>query len=237
MSTRTLSEEIYSRLRIDIRSGILEPGAHLRMEWLKSTYSIGATPLREALSRLSAEHLVTLEGGRGFRVADISLKEFEELLFLREDIEHKALTDAMAKGNDEWETNIVACFYSLSKMPWHLVSNDPRELEEREIRHRAFHTAIIAACDSTWLVRLWDQLTSHEERYRRIAMQGGGWPASISDDVELEHKQIVEAVVSRDIERSWAILQRHRRRTVEAVRNAFANHAKTRQEIVGIVPE
>ena len=232
VSTRTLSEEIYSRLRVDIRSGILEPGKRLRMEWLKATYGMGSTPLREALSRLSAEHLVTLQGGRGFVVAGTSLKEFEELLALREDIEHKALASAISNGTDEWEAHIVACRYSLSKIPWHSVENDPKELEEREVRHRAFHSAIISACDSTWLTRLWDQLTSHEERYRRIAMHGGQWPESVAVEVEREHHQIAEAVLSRDIEQSWKKLRQHRRRTVAAVRNAFADHPRPWQEIV-----
>lgn len=99
-------------------------------------------------------------------------------------------------------------------------------------RHRAFHSAIIAACDSTWLTRLWDQLTSHEERYRRIAMHGGQWPESVAVEVEREHHQIAEAVLSRDIEQSWKKLRRHRRRTVAAVRNAFADHPRPWQEIV-----
>lgn len=216
--TQTLSREVYEHLRADIRNGTLEPGKPLRMEGLKEAYGFGATPLREALTRLAAEHLVTAQGGRGFWVAEISGQEFEELLTLREDLEYKALKDALVKGGDAWETNIVACYYSLSKMAWHVVKDDPNALEEREARHRAFHSAVIAACGSSWLIRMWEQLSAHEERYRRIAMRGVRISLAVSKNIEKEHQQIVEAVLSRDIDRSWAILKQHRRRTVAAVR-------------------
>ena len=42
-------------------------------------YEIGATPLREALNRLSAEELVRREEQRGFRVAPVSLSDLAEL--------------------------------------------------------------------------------------------------------------------------------------------------------------
>jgi len=221
-SIQTLSHEVYEHLRADIRNGTLDPGKPLRMEWLKETYGFGATPLREALTRLAAEHLATAQGGRGFRVAEISGKEFEELLTLREDLEYKALKDALVKGDDAWETNIVACYYSLSKMAWDVVNDDPNALEEREVRHRAFHAAVIAACGSSWLIRMWEQLSAHEERYRRIAMSGVHISMAVSKEIEKEHQQIVEAVVSRDFDRSWAILKEHRRRTVAAVRARMA---------------
>jgi len=233
VSTQTLSEVVYDRLRLDIRSGILAPGRPLRMEWLKATYGIGATPLREALSRLSAEHLVTLQGGRGFRVAEISLKEFDELVALREDLEYRALKEALVHGDDAWETNIVACYYSLSKLPWHVVNNDARKQEQREVRHRAFHSAVVAACGSTWLMRLRDQLSAHEERYRRIAMHGGGWSKSVSREVEREHRQIMDAAIERDLDRAWAILQKHRWRTCAAVRSLFADAAPAGEDAVG----
>ncbi|MCG8507688.1 MAG: FCD domain-containing protein [Rhodospirillales bacterium] len=223
MSTSTLSQEIYDRLRVDIRSGTLEPRMPLRMEWLKTNYGIGATPLREALSRLSAEHLTIIEGGRGFRVAGVSLKDFEELISLRDDLERKALKDAIEKGDDRWEANIVGCYHRLSKMPWHKLKSDFAELEEREERHRAFHSALIMACDSKWLMRLWDQLSAHMERYRRICMRGIEVPGPVSEEIEKEHQTLMESVLDRDFKRAMAILAPHRRRTTEAVRKKLGD--------------
>jgi GntR family transcriptional regulator, carbon starvation induced regulator len=223
MSTSTLSQEIYDRLRIDIRSGTLEPRMPLRMEWLKSNYGIGATPLREALSRLSAEHLTVIEGGRGFRVAGVSLKDFEELVSLRDDLERKALKEAIEKGDDQWEANIVGCYHRLSKMPWHELHEDPAELEEREERHRAFHSAIIMACESKWLMRLWDQLSAHMERYRRISMRGIPVSEPVSQEIENEHQVLMESVLARDFKKAVAILVPHRRRTTDAVRTRLGD--------------
>ncbi len=47
-------------------------GMSLRLDDLKDHYGMGASPLREALSRLVGEGLVQLENNRGFRVAGLS---------------------------------------------------------------------------------------------------------------------------------------------------------------------
>jgi DNA-binding GntR family transcriptional regulator len=42
-----------------------------------------------------------------------------------------------------------------------------------------------------------------------------------SEEIEREHGQIVDAVLSRDLDRSWALLKQHLSRTVAAVRERF----------------
>lgn len=225
MTTGNLTQKIYQKLRSDIRNGTLEPNAPLRMDTLRVGYGIGTTPLREALSRLSAENLVSVKVGSGFRVASISLKEFEELIALREDLEHKALVASIANGDDAWEAKIVSCYHSLSKLSWYDIRGDRQALEEREARHRTFHLSLIEACNSTWLLRLWDQLTAHEERYRRIATQDIEISKAYSDKIEAEHALLRDAALRRDSKGTWAILQPHRRLNVRAVRKMFEQEA------------
>ena len=50
----TRASAVYERLRADITHGALEPGSRLRVEAMCARYEVGASPLREALSRLSA---------------------------------------------------------------------------------------------------------------------------------------------------------------------------------------
>ena len=87
---RTLSDQAYTRLRHDVIHGDFAPGSKLGIEQLRAAYAVGATPLREALHRLSAEGFVVVEGQRGFRVADISARELRELTELRIAIEAAA---------------------------------------------------------------------------------------------------------------------------------------------------
>ena len=112
---RTLIEAAYATLRSEIIDGTLEPGAKLRTEELRARYDVSGSTIREALTRLLGEALVTSEGQRGFRVAPASLDDFRDLTEVRKLIETEALRQAIAAGGEAWEADIVAAFYRLSK--------------------------------------------------------------------------------------------------------------------------
>src|SRR3979411_3408233 len=71
----TLSERAATLVEQDILAGRLAPGARLGIHDLVERYEIGATPLREGLSRLISRGLIVGIGQRGFRVADISRED------------------------------------------------------------------------------------------------------------------------------------------------------------------
>ena len=108
-----MSEQAYQQLRRDILEGQIPPGAKLRVEALSVTYGFSNTPLREALNRLAAEHLVVAEERKGFRAIPVSLDDFWDLTRYRLVIEHAALIDAIRAGDDEWEAGIVAAHHRM----------------------------------------------------------------------------------------------------------------------------
>jgi hypothetical protein len=69
---KTLAEGAFFEIKSDILRSRFPPGYWLRLDELRETYGISISPLREALSRLIATGLVTAEGQRGFRVAEMS---------------------------------------------------------------------------------------------------------------------------------------------------------------------
>ena len=75
---QTLSTSIASTLRAAISNGELEPGRKLRLDDLRATFGVSLSPLREALSRLSAEGFVVMEDQRGYSVAPISERTYIE---------------------------------------------------------------------------------------------------------------------------------------------------------------
>jgi DNA-binding GntR family transcriptional regulator len=85
-----LAQTAWQRLRDDIICGKLRPKARLRIGKLRETYGIGASPLREALSRLVSDGFVVSLDRRGFMVAPISLREFRELTDMRKLLEKEA---------------------------------------------------------------------------------------------------------------------------------------------------
>jgi GntR family transcriptional regulator, carbon starvation induced regulator len=208
----TLTDQAYWKLRSDILTGRLAPGIKLRIEHLKTSYGIGASPIREALSRLSGDGFVAVEERRGFFVAPVSLEELWDVTEMRVDLETKALRKSIERGDaDQWEAAIVASFHRLSRLDGVLRNGPPDE--EWEIRHEAFHAALVAACDSRWLLHFRALLFDQSERYRRLSLV----QKQVERDVPAEHRAIMEATLDRDAERAVTLLAEHIRRTAEIV--------------------
>ncbi|WP_394941256.1 GntR family transcriptional regulator [Psychromicrobium sp. YIM B11713] len=95
------SEKAYQSLHEDIVQWRLLPGTVLAEVELSERLGVSRTPVREALSRLTAEGLTTTKGGRGIVVTDVSLETVRELYELRETLETKAATLCAERGQPE----------------------------------------------------------------------------------------------------------------------------------------
>jgi GntR family transcriptional regulator, carbon starvation induced regulator len=166
----TLSERAAARVEADILSGALAPDSRLGIADTAARYGVGATPLREALSRLAARGLVNAIGQRGFRVKPISRDDLADIVRIRTVIEREALRLSMAAGDSAWEGEIVAALHRLKRH----VAENPRVFLEGEAEfdalHKGFHTALIAACGSPRLLAAHSDLYDQAYRYRRLMM-------------------------------------------------------------------
>ena len=77
----------YQWLKRDIIRGVYQPEEKLRMSLLTNRYGLGVGPLREALSQLVAEHLVTVVSQKGYRVAPMSQAELLDIFDARANME------------------------------------------------------------------------------------------------------------------------------------------------------
>lgn len=213
---KTLARQAHSLLRDDILSGQLRPGERLRTKGLQERYGLGLSPLRESLQRLSAEGLVIVDEQRGFSVAAVSLAELKDLTLARTSLESIMLPMAMKQGDDDWEAQIVAAFHRLSRTALPSGPDAGEAARQWESRHRAFHDALVAGCDSPWLMRLHGQLVDQTERYRMIRLQRMSQQKPAARDVHAEHRALMEAVLARDTEQAVALMREHLQATFEA---------------------
>lgn len=214
----TLTEAAYDALRTDIIRGARPPGERLRIEKLKNLYDVGPTPLREALQRLSADGLVEANGNRGFSVAGLDIAEFKDLNTARTAIEKEALRLSLARGGVEWEAQVVAAAYRMKKEDATLAHGDAADLDSWEWANAAFHTAMVSACGSRWLLRVRKGLHDQCERYRRASV----YLRRGVRDLGGEHEEIAEAVLSRDAERACALTERHYGATASNLSEEFS---------------
>ena len=200
---KTLVESAYRNLRRDIIEGHLAPGEKLRVEHLKDDYGVGAGTLREALSLLISDALVVSQGQRGFRVAPVSLEDFEDITNTRVMLESEALRQSIALGDDAWEGDLLAAFHRLSKAEEKL--SDTAAREEWEERNRIFHEVLISACPSRWIKHFLSILYHQAERYRRLSL----YMQPLPRDVHAEHEELFNATMARDAEKATAVIAEH----------------------------
>ncbi len=209
VDTKTLGEGIYLRLRADLIAGRIAPGTRLPFRQLSARYAVGIGPLREALVRLSSEQLVAFEGQRGFVAAPLSIKELKDLCGLRIDLTCRALREAMALGGEDWEDEILVALHRLERSPMPTSFDDDAAMDEWERRHDRFHTSLIAACDSKWLLHFCATLSDQFQRYRRVSVVCMAQSHTLFDQVRSQHRAMAEAVLARQADEAVAILRSH----------------------------
>lgn len=200
--SRTLTEQTYAVLRTDIIEGRLVPGSKLRIEHLRTEHEVGAGTIREALTRLVSDALVTTEGQRGFRVSPVAIEDLEDITRLRVHIEIEALRQSMRNGDDAWRAQLRRAFGELSALERPIEPARRRQWEEANVR---FHDALLAGHHSPWTARVLRVLSRHGERYRRFAI-------GLKDekrDVHAEHAEIYEFAISGQEARAALALEAH----------------------------
>jgi GntR family transcriptional regulator, carbon starvation induced regulator len=201
----TLTERAAQRIEADILSGALAPDSRLGITQTAARYGVGATPLRQALSRLATRGLVNAIGKRGFRVQSVSREDLADIVRVRTILECEALRLSMAAGDGAWEGEIVAALHQLKRY----VGRDLRGFGEGKPAfndlHKRFHTSLIATCGSPRLLAACSALYDEAYRYRRLMMATfTGYGEFVRD-----HEILAELTIGRSRGRAEAHLEAH----------------------------
>jgi DNA-binding GntR family transcriptional regulator len=200
-----LTEQALLSLRRDVTFGVFEPGQKLKLEALQTRYGLSSSPLREALSKLSQEGLVRADERKGFRVADISRADLQDITRMRLMLDVQALQSAMQAGDAEWEATVVAAHYKLDKLE-RTLPDGPVVLDEVWVStHRAFHLAMLGACQSPRLLQWCANLFDQAERYRQFSARH----RKTNRRKAAEHRRLMETVIKRDIPTACQLLEDH----------------------------
>src|SRR5690606_14642834 len=200
---KTLSEEAYELIRADVIAGRLAPGERLANAAIKRRYSIGGSPMREALTRLAADGLIVGVGQRGFRVVSATPGELADIGRVRLHLELHVLAESIRKGGVDWEAEIVSRYHRLTRAMEERKTAAYADNWERE--HRAFHFAILSACGSPWLLHFCDRIYDQTERYRRLFTKYSDIPPCLVE----AHGEILETILRRDVKKSVALMKQH----------------------------
>lgn len=213
----TLASIVYDRLRQDIISVAVPPGEKLHIRSLCERFDVGLSPVREALSRLSTEGLVSQNDHRGFAVAGMSSADLLDLTRARCWLNEIAIRKSIENGDTAWEESVVLAFHRLSRTPRFAPGVETERTGAWEIAHRNFHIALISASGSERLTRYCNQLFDSAERYRHVGRKAG----TTGQNRDKEHRELMEATVARDADKACRLISQHFERTAQLVRQVL----------------
>lgn len=193
-----------------ILSGDLKGGSRLNIRDLVGQTGIGATPLREGISRLIARGLVKALDHRGFRVTETSPEDLEDIMQARLPLESEALRLSIEKGNDLWEAQVVSTLHRLvTFMNW--APQDTREAALGfDAVHKAFHMSLISECGSERMLAFLDVLYDQGFRYRHLLLSHGDPRLHLQGVQRIEeHKELAELAMARRPDEAVEALRHH----------------------------
>ena len=175
---------------------------------MKEKYDTCHTPIREALTSLVKDGLVERIEQKGFVASNVSMKHFNEVLKTRIWIEEIAIKKSMENkdGLEQWEENLILLNHRLYKKDWTEKYN-PENDDSWEMIHKKFHISLISRSGSDYLTKFCEQLYDQNLRFRFLLIKNK--KNYLARNVNKEHQDILNAVISRDIVSAQKNLVKH----------------------------
>ncbi len=193
-SSASLIDRAYAHLRAAILAGRLAPGSKLRIREMCSTFDVGPTPVREALSRLVSQGLVATQSHKGFYIPELTQGEFRDIIAQRRLIESATVRTAVETGNLQWREQVLNAYHNMQEIERTWQASRRSFWCEWEEANRAFHMMLVEGAGSRWASRFLYMLHDQCTRYR-AAMRRADF---ISEGVQEDHAQLVTAVRTGD---------------------------------------
>jgi DNA-binding GntR family transcriptional regulator len=201
------SERVYRDLRRRIRELELTPGSKLQKQDIADEYGVSRGPVNEAIARLAAEALVDVFPQSGSFVAPIRLEDVRESLLIRTGLEVEAVRRATAAADEAFIAQLDA---NLDAQAAAVKARDMARLDDLD---EAFHSTILHAVKSPGAQRLLDRTRAILDRPRFHALPEDGRPNATF----AEHRRIVDAIRTRDVELAGAAMRVHLSMVAQAI--------------------
>jgi len=197
--SRRAAPQVFDRLRDQIITLALPPGAPLSRVALQSEFGLSSTPIRDALMRLAEEGLVDVFPQHATLVSRIDVSRAQQAQFLRQALELEIVrllalqpTRALVDELNAQVARQRRCAKDGDLTGFMLADN-------------AFHERLYAAADKYELWTLVRSRSGHIDRLRRLHLPSPGKAQTILR----HHKQIVEAIAAGRPDDAQAHLREH----------------------------
>ena len=197
LTPRALYQDVAERLRQQIFSRELEPGAWIDEQRLAVEYGTSRTPLREALKVLAVEGLVTMKLRRGAYVTEMSSIDVAQVYHLM------ALLESDAAGT-------VAAQASAAEIAELQALHDRLETQAQQrdaffTTNEQFHLCLLALAGNRWSAQIVQDLRKVMKLNRHLSLFKQGRLAESLD----EHCAVMAAIAARDAAVATRLMRAH----------------------------
>ncbi|WP_397474236.1 GntR family transcriptional regulator [Pusillimonas sp.] len=207
-NTITLPTVIYEQLQAAILNGVFKPGQVLRQEDIAAHLGVSRSPLREALSRLEADGIVTSRPHRGYAVVELESRQIEEAFDLRSLLEAELARRAIRTRTEAHVAEVYHIAHEMSVAP---DVTDLDSLSHWHNLHTSFHLALLEPSDCPQHLRAWRHSYNLVELYTRTESRLTG----NVQKPQAEHVQLAQAFALGNEERFVTLTLHHSRHTRE----------------------
>jgi len=187
-SYQPLREVVCETLRDAIRKGVLKPGERLMEIQLAEELGVSRTPVREAIRKLELEGYVIMMPRRGTYVANLSIRDVNEVFEIRTSLDSLASGLAAERITDEELERLQRLLVLIGE---YIEENNMEKIVETDTE---FHDILYQASRNTRLVGIIFNLREQLTRFRSTSM---AYPGRLKETLE-EHRHLVEAIAQGD---------------------------------------
>ena len=227
MEAETIADQVFKKLQKAIVEGSVPAGSKISEPTLAKKFGISRGPLREALSRLEACHLIERTPNVGARVVSLSHQHLIEIYHIRESLEGLAAQLAAQYMSD---VEINELEFLLQQHQQHIEKDQNYFQKEGDMD---FHFRIFQGSKNVTLINMFCNDLYHLIRLYRCQF---GMVSKRVNRAFFEHQQIVDAIRQRDGELAQFLMSRHirtSRKNVEAMLgDQSGNFSTLKQEIL-----
>ncbi len=205
-------EQVLNRLREAIISGQLKPGRRVPQAELAESFGVSRMPIREALNRLEAEGLVVIHPYKGAEVAELSVKELQEIYEIRIALE----TLALKIGVPQFDKS------SLKTLKTVLIKMDKEEDSSSWVAlNTDFHTLLYKSSNRELLINHIENLRNKSDRYLRLFAS----QRNRTEQAQREHWAIYTACEQKDTQTASNLLAEHLQSTITSLSETLSKQS------------
>jgi DNA-binding GntR family transcriptional regulator len=207
---RSQGERAYLLIRDQIVTLRLAPGSVIEEPRLRQELGLGRTPIREALQRLAHENLVSFVPHRGTFVTDINLTDLRRLTEARFELEGYAARLAAERASGGERASMEALMADLE-------TTDDSDMHTLIRLDQRIHRLVYQATRNPFLQAMLEESFNLSLRIWFLALDRG---VALKPAVE-EHRQLLDAIVSRDADAAESVMRQHVNGFEQAIRKVL----------------